>query len=256
MPWREDRSLGSITPAERLAYWLLKDVNKAIRAYDMIRDGDRVLVALSGGKDSFSLLRLLDLRRRMVPERYELMAVHVQADTRGPDTPAHPPLTAWLQANGYHHAIEPLLLPPEEPLPLDCQRCTWNRRHTLFEAAQRHACNVVAYGHHADDLAQTTLLNLLFHGRVETMLPHRDYFDGALRLIRPLCLVAEQELRRYATVCELPAPPPECPRGAHSQRRLVADMLRDAQRQYRNVRTNLLRAGLKYAGVDPAASDP
>jgi tRNA(Ile)-lysidine synthase TilS/MesJ len=170
----------------------------------------------------------------------------VIGDTRGPETPAHHPLLDWLAASGYQVAVVPLLLPEAEALPLNCQRCTWNRRRTLFEAAERLGCHVVALGHHADDLAQTTLLNLLVGGRAETMAPRREYFGGRLRLVRPLCYVAESELHRFARACDFPPPPEVCPRSDHSRRRLAAGLMRQARQGLgRDVRTNLLRAGLR-----------
>lgn len=233
---------------QRLAYWLLRDVNRAIRDYAMIAGGDRVAVAVSGGKDSLSLLRLLDLRRRSALEHYELVALHVLGDAQGPQTPAHPPLLAWLAASGYDYAVVPLSLPDGEALPLSCHRCTWNRRRTLFETARRLGCNVVAFGHQADDLAQTTLLNLLFHGTVETMAPRRDYFDGLLRLIRPLCYVPEKEIRRFAAVNDFPPPPETCPASAASRRRLAAELLHQAEHACADARDNLARAGLAARG--------
>ncbi len=233
---------------DRLAYWLLKDVNRAIRDYQMIADGDRVAVAVSGGKDSLSLLRLLDQRRKTAPEHYELAAIHVVGDARGAELPQHAPLVEWVAQSGIPYAVEPLRLPEGEPLPLNCQRCTWNRRRTLFEAARRMGCNVVAFGHHADDLAQTTLLNLLIHGKVETMAPRRDYFDGALRLIRPLCYLTEGEVRRFARACAFPPPPPDCPHSDHSRRKMAKDLLAQAEKISKGARTNLLRAGLR--GMD------
>jgi tRNA 2-thiocytidine biosynthesis protein TtcA len=229
----------------RLAYWLLKDVNRAIRDYQMILGGDRVAVAVSGGKDSLTTLRLLDLRRQSVPESYSLVAIHVVGDARGAEIPQHDPLLDWLASAGYETVVEPLLLPEGESLPLDCQRCTWNRRRTLFEAARRLNCNVVAFGHHADDLAQTTLLNLLYHGKVETMAPRREYFDGLIRLVRPLCYLAEKDIRRFARASAFPPPPPDCPRSDVSRRKLAKDLLQQAEQGCPSARTNLLRAGLK-----------
>lgn len=230
---------------ERMAYWLLKPFNQAVREFGMLADGDRVAVALSGGKDSLSLLRLLDLRRRSAPERYELTVIHVLGDGSEPLQP-HPPLADWLEANGYACRFEPFTLSPDETLPMGCQRCTWNRRKILFEAARRLGCNVVAFGHHADDLAQTTLLNLLYHGAAETMAPRRDFFDGQIRAVRPLCYIPEADLRRFARASGFPPPPPACPQADTSRRRLAADLLRQAQRAAPAARTNLLRAGLRY----------
>jgi tRNA(Ile)-lysidine synthase TilS/MesJ len=230
---------------ERLAYWLLKPLNQAIREYRMIGPGERVAIALSGGKDSLSLLRLLDWRRRSVAEEYELVPIHVLGDGSGPLLP-HAPLVDWLEANGYRTVFVPFVLPEGETPPLGCQRCAWNRRKALFEAAQREGCSVVAFGHHADDLAQTTLLNLLYNGACETMAPRREYFDGLLRVIRPLCYVPEADLRRFARASGFPTPPPTCPQSDHSRRRLAADLLRQAAQAAPAARTNLLRAGLKH----------
>ena len=153
----------------RLAYWLLKDINKAIRDFEMIQDGDRIGVAVSGGKDSLTLLRLLDWRRKSVSLNYEIAALHIIGDARGPQCLTHPPLLAWLENSGYTYAVEPVIIPENETLPMNCQRCTHNRRRTLFQVLQKMGCNVIAFGHHADDLAQTTLLNLFFGGRLETI---------------------------------------------------------------------------------------
>ena len=230
----------------RLAYWLFKDINKAIRDFEMIQDGDRIGVALSGGKDSLSLLRLLDWRRKSVHQRYELAAVHIIGDARGPDCPSHPPLLTWLEKSGHPFAIEPVIIPEDEALPMNCQRCTHNRRRTLFQGFREMDCNVAAFGHHADDLAQTTLLNLLYGGRVETMAPRRDYFDGQLRLIRPLAYTRASAIRRFARANpDFPLPPPACPLSDDTRRRHAEELIQQAEGWAKNTRVNLLRAGLR-----------
>jgi tRNA 2-thiocytidine biosynthesis protein TtcA len=236
--------------ATRRGYFMLKKINRAVHQYDMIREGDRIAVAVSGGKDSLSLLTLLRLRQRRTRERYELVAVHVSGDARGPDCPSHLPLPAWLQEQGYEFVIQPMDLPPGEPLPMPCHRCTWNRRKTLFQVAERLDCNVVALAHHADDLAQTALLNLFYGGRVETMFPSTDYFDGRFRLIRPLAFVPEKNLRRLARACDFPPPPPDCPRSESSRRARMAQILSLFQQDKQHVRANVIRAALRQMGLD------
>jgi tRNA 2-thiocytidine biosynthesis protein TtcA len=229
---------------DRLAFFILKAVNKAVREFEMIRPGDRVAVAVSGGKDSLSLLRLLQLRRAAVKEPYELAAIHVRGDATG-IIETHSPLLAWLAAQGVpYRVVEPELGRQDCP-PLNCQRCTWLRRKALFTTADELGCNVVAFAHHADDAAQTTLLNLFYGGVARTLSPCADYFGGRFRVIRPLFYVPESDLARFAEVSGFPPPPPPCPRRDDSRRRLVAEMLKLLGRDYlTQVRTNLIRAGL------------
>lgn len=231
--------------AARRGYFLLKKVNRTIRDYGMIRDGDRVAVAVSGGKDSLSLLTLLSMRRQRIPQAFELVAIHIRGDARGPDCPPHPELADWLQRQRYEYYEAPIDLAHDEELPLSCHRCAWNRRKTIFQVADRVACGVVALGHHADDLAQTTLLNLFFAGRLETMAPSAGYFNGRFRLIRPLAFSAEKNIAYYSRACGFPPPPPACPRSQDSQRALVEQMLRLFRKDAHKVRMNLIRAALR-----------
>ena len=197
--------------AARQAYFILKNLGAAVREFDMIREDDRIAVAVSGGKDSLGLLRLLQAYRRSAGVRFELAAIHVLGDATGVIA-LHPPLGEWLAAQDVpQRIVMPDLAADDEP-PLTCQRCTWLRRKALFQAADDLGCNVVAFAHHADDAAQTTLLNLLYGGDVRTLAPCADYFDGRFRLIRPLIYVPESELTRFARASGFPAPPPACPR--------------------------------------------
>ena len=242
--------------ADVISYWLLKNVDKAIRDYTMIAEDDRVAVAVSGGKDSLSLLRLLDVRRQRMRHPYPLLAIHLIGDARGPGIPVHPPLIDYLDASGIETVVEPVSLVENETLPMGCQRCTWNRRRTLLEMAHRRGFNVVAFGHHADDFAETTLLNLLYCARAETMLPRCDYFGGVMRVIRPLCYIPEKEIRRFARAASFPPPPPDCPQSQNSRRELAAELLRLAETGAKDARVNLLRAGLKYTVLPGEHADP
>jgi tRNA 2-thiocytidine biosynthesis protein TtcA len=230
---------------DRLAYFILKSVNEAVREFDMLREGDRVAVAVSGGKDSLSLLRLLQTHRLSFERRYTVAVIHVRGDATGITQP-HLPLEDWLAGQDVpSRVVEPGMAGDDSP-PLTCQRCTWLRRKALFQAAEALGCNVVAFAHHADDAAQTTLLNVLYGGNLRTLQPAADYFAGRFRLIRPLIYVPESELVRFARACGFPPPPPACPRSGDSRRKLVADMLKLLGRDYlKQARPNLIRAGLE-----------
>ena len=232
---------------ERLGYYLLKKVNKAIREHGLITDGDRLAVAVSGGKDSLSLLRLLGLRQRSARERYGVVAVHVipAADApcgAGGDTSA---LEAWFQGEGIEYAfvsMEAASGRPERENQSPCFHCAWRRRKAIFLAAERLGCNKVAFGHHADDIAQTTLLNLFYQGRLETMRPRVEFFGGKLTVIRPLAYVPEKELVRFAAACEFPPAPAACTTAGASRRTLMAQILRTVEDTCPRVKINLWRA--------------
>jgi tRNA 2-thiocytidine biosynthesis protein TtcA len=179
------------------------------------------------------------------------VAVHVRGDARGPDCPPNPQLIGWLEKQHYEYVEVPMDLAAEEDLPMSCQRCAWNRRKTIFQAAADLGCGVVALGHHADDLAQTALLNLFYGGRLETMAPSAEYF-GQFRLVRPLAFIPEKDVAYYARACDFPPLSPGCPRSGDSHRLLVAEILRLFRKDAHKVRTNLIRAALRSApSADP-----
>jgi tRNA 2-thiocytidine biosynthesis protein TtcA len=227
--------------ADKLTFYLLKNVNQAIHEFHMIADGDRVAVAVSGGKDSRSLLHLLRARQRTVPERYHLIALHVEAEVAG-YPPLRQVLEPWFQEMNVEYSFIPLELPPDEPLPLDCFRCSWNRRKALFRKAHELSCNKLAFGHQADDAAQTTLLSLFYSGRFETLAPKLSFFEGQITLIRPLIYLEERQLQQLARALAFPDAEATCPRSANSRRAWVKEWLRRAGPDYRQIRTNLWRA--------------
>jgi tRNA(Ile)-lysidine synthase TilS/MesJ len=236
----------SIPLQDRLAYYLLKGMNKAIREYDMIADEDRIAVAVSGGKDSLTLLHLLRLRQKHAPQKPEIIAVHAMTTARGEASCAHPDardaLGQYFAELGQAHVFEAMdaLSQP------DCARCAYLRRKALFTAARRLGCSRIALGHHADDAAQTTLLNLIFHGRVETLSPRRDFFGGQFVLIRPMLYLEEKEIARFARSGVFPLLSAPCRREVTSRRTLMKNIIRSLEQQYPAVQINLLRAGLRH----------
>jgi len=228
--------------ADRLAFYLLKKVNQAIRDHRLVEEGDRVAVAVSGGKDSLSLLRLLQVRQHSAPERYDLVALHVQDESQRGDGDSLEPLEAWLQQAGVEYHFLAMDVGQDEPRPLSCFRCAWHRRKALFLTAQRLGCHKLAFGHHADDVAHTTLLNLFYHGRLETMAPRVAFFDGQITVIRPLVYVPEKELVRFARVCGFPLQSGCCPQAAASRRQRMRELLRAVEQDVPRAKRNLTRA--------------
>lgn len=228
---------------DKLAYYLLKAINKAIRDYQMIVDGDRIAVAVSGGKDSLTLLYLLLLRQQHALERYETIAVHVRM-RKADGTPCTEvdPRNALAEAGVHLETMEVVDMGVHSD---GCFRCAYLRRKAIFETAQRLACNKVALGHHADDAAQTTLLNLIFHGRVETLHPKRTFFNGQFTLIRPLIYLPEKRIARFAQACAFPLQATSCAHSLGSRRALMRDLIRMLEREYPKVKINLFRAGLR-----------
>jgi tRNA 2-thiocytidine biosynthesis protein TtcA len=232
---------------DRIAFFLLKSVARACKEFDLLAEGDRIAVAVSGGKDSRALPDLLLRYRERVPFSYDLIALHIDGTSAGfPDLRLD--LEFWFRGLDIDYRFAPLELPPEEPLPLDCHRCSWNRRKALFTATVELGCNKLAFGHHADDAAATTLLNLMFSGRLETMAPRVEFFDGTVTVIRPLIYVPEKELVRYAHAAGFPDPPPLCPQGLTSKRAQVKTLLQHFGRDQKQIRSNLWRAARQSMG--------
>jgi len=219
-----------------------KEVGRAIHQYEMIRDGDRVLVGLSGGKDSSSLVKILHERRARLPIDYELVAMHVTGIG---------PCMERVDLEGMSGYVEDLGLPlhhvrldVDEPEPgkSRCWWCSWNRRKALFQACREHGCNRLALAHHQDDIVETLLINMFWHGEISTMPPVVEMFEGEVTLIRPLALVSESRMRRYARESEFPFELHTCALAGRTERGYVKQLLHEVSRESPKVRTNLFRA--------------
>ena len=234
--------------AVKLAYYLLKAVNKANRRYDLLADGDAILVAVSGGKDSMTLLDLLYRRRRVAREQYRLIAAHVRTDFHcGRSVPVEW-LEGWCAARGIPLVVQDLMVAEELAATnlSKCFRCAWDRRKTLFQLADRLGCTKLAFGHHADDIAETTLMNLFYTATIRRMEPKMDLFKGRLTVIRPLAYVEERDIIPFVRASAFPIQGEPCPEGLSSRRAVVKRMLRELESECHDVKRHVYRAVDRY----------
>ncbi len=233
---------GKESASERV---LMRDVGRAVAQFDLIGDGDRIMVAMSGGKDSYSLYTLLERLRRRAPIHFELLAVHLDQGHPGYDGT---PLESWLKAQAatYHILREDTFTVVTDKIPEGktyCSLCSRLRRGILYTAAQKLGCNKIALGHHRDDALETLLLNLFFAGKLASMPARLTSDDGANVVIRPLIFCAEDELMKFAAEQAYPILPCNlCGSQSQAQRKQMKELLTQLQAQHPTVRQSMLAA--------------
>ena len=230
--------------SKRIEQRVLEGVGHAIKDFGLIAPGDRILVAVSGGKDSYGLLWALLKKQAALPFRFELVAYHLNQGQPGHDTA---PIEAHLAHLGVPYEIGfqntyARVLELTEPGKVYCSVCAHFRRAILYKAATKHGCNKVALGHHRDDLIETLLLNILFSGQIKSMPPKLAADDGAHQVIRPLCYVAEDDMIELAKLHEFPVVPCNLCGSQDRERKFVKNLLTDLSQHSRHIKGNLLAA--------------
>ena len=220
---------------KRLQARLRGEVGKAIEDFRMIEHGDRVMVCLSGGKDSYTLLDILLSLQRSAPIEFELIAVNL--DQKQPGFPAHV-LPDYLTALGvpFHvveqdtYSVVKRVIPEGKTM---CGLCSRLRRGALYRYAGESGITKIALGHHRDDIVETLFLNLFFGGRLKAMAPKLRSEDGKHIVIRPLAYVAESQIERYARARAFPIIPCKlCGSQDNAQRKEVKRMLAEWEKEY------------------------
>ena len=216
---------------------------KAIHTMDMIRDGDHVMVAVSGGKDSLALLWLLKERIKRVPIDYRITAVHVDP---GFGANSADQMTSFFLAHGFEFRVIESDIGPKAHGPQNrenpCFLCSRLRRKLLFQTAEEVGCNRMAFGHHKDDLIETFFLNVFYGASISTMVPVQGFFGGKLTVIRPFYLVDEDLIRRYAQLMDWPEISLDCPTAGSSKREEIKNMLKHFYRSNRKIKGNIFHA--------------
>jgi tRNA 2-thiocytidine biosynthesis protein TtcA len=221
--------------ANKLSKRLHRQVGQAITDFNMVEDGDKVMVCLSGGKDSYALLDILLSLRERAPIRFDIIAVNL--DQKQPGFPAHV-LPEYLTSRGVPFRIEEQdtysivkrLVPEGKTM---CSLCSRLRRGILYRVASELGATKIALGHHRDDMVVTLLMNMFFGSRMKGMPPKLVSDDGRHTVIRPLAYVAETDLERWAAHRQFPIIPCTlCGSQDNLQRVQVKKMIRDWEKQY------------------------
>jgi len=253
-PARSEKSTrGAFRFSSRLERKIVRRAGKAVAEHQMIQPGDRVLAAVSGGKDSIAMLHVLHLLQRRSPVDFEIQAVTIHQGGEGFD-PSR--LSAHCAEQGFEHFVEhvpvkQILQQKLEPGVIPCSLCSRIRRGALYTLAARLGCRTLALGHHLDDLAETLLLNLFYGGKLRAMAPRYLADDGVNTVIRPLAYVPEEWLVEYAERMAFPITTcgtEGCDDNPDAKRQRIKRLISDLAGEVHGLRGNMLRA---MGNVDP-----
>lgn len=234
-----------MTRTDKLEQELARELGRCIADFELIQEGDRVMVCMSGGKDSYTLLHLLERARRRAPVSFSLLAVHLDQGHPGYDGR---PLERWLAESGVDYRIlrEDTYSIVTEHVPEGktyCSLCSRLRRGVLYNAAQALGCNKIALGHHRDDAIETLLLNLMFTGSIKSMPPKLVSDDGRNVVIRPLLYSAEAKIAELASLLAFPILPCDlCGSQDNLMRKQVKQLLTTLEATAPRVRESMLAA--------------
>ncbi|WP_224961427.1 tRNA 2-thiocytidine(32) synthetase TtcA [Geomonas subterranea] len=242
-------------PARESAGTLIQDalftriknrVGKAIHDFNLISEGDRIAVAVSGGKDSYAMLHMLDTLRRRAPVRYELVAINIDSGYRGYRGDI---IEEHLKEHGFTYHMEKtdhydIISEKRRPNSSYCSICARLKRGTLYTLAQQYGCNKLALGHHMDDFIETLLLNQFFVGSLKAMAPSMLADNGVTTVIRPLVYVPEKEIIPFSRNNRFPVVCCCCPvcGTADLQRKKMKELLETLERDNPLVKKSLLKA--------------
>ena len=215
---------------------------QAIGDYQMLQEGDRIAVAVSGGKDSISLLHVLRHRQSVAPIDFEFVAVHIDFGFSDFNPQG---LINYLEKEGFPYHLEKVeSLQGEKWENINCFWWSKNRRRALFEIASKHGFNKIAFGHNLDDIVETILLNQFYRGEIGAMKPKQELFEGRVTIIRPLAYERETMMQQLAEKLGLATigGQSKCANDETSHRMVIKKMLREFEKENPQVIKNIFRS--------------
>ncbi len=225
-------------------------MGRAIHQYGMISPDDRILVAVSGGKDSMTLLWMLSERLLRIPISYELHAVYVDP---GFEDSFASELAQWCSDRGLGLRVEYTNNGPfahsEKNMENPCFMCARMRRKRIFEVADELGCGKIALGHHKDDIIETLFINMCYTGVMSTMSPSQQMFQGRFTMIRPLAYVDEDRIRRFAADAGFPGFKNPCPSADDSKRKEIKHLVSTLTRGKQKIKNNIFRS-MSHVNMD------
>lgn len=221
---------------------MTESARQTILDYNMLRPGDKVLIALSGGKDSLTLLHILNWLRADPQFNFELCAVHIETDASCGTGIFGGLLQGLCGELGVpiQHIYFPIIEDAGEQL--SCFYCAMRRRAAMFNHASSNGFTVLAFGHHLSDMAETLLMNMSFHGNISTMTPAAEFFDGKLRIIRPLARVGESQTREFIHTMGLATAVCTCPFSSENIRSEFKKYIIETESEAPGLQTRLFQA--------------
>lgn len=228
----------------KLFLHLKKWLEKAVLDYNMIGEGDKILIGVSGGADSLALLDLLDSPMIFVPD-FSLVAVNIDMGF-DPSCKTFNRLENYFRKKNYHYVMEKTdigtLAHSEINKKNPCFLCSRLRRKRIFEIAAAEGCNKIAFAHHRDDIIETLLINMFYGREISTMMPNQSIFGGKLHIIRPLAYLREELIKKYSKERGFPVLKNNCPSSRTSKRIYVKKLLNKLEKDHEDVRDNIYKA--------------
>lgn len=228
----------------KLFLHLKKWLEKAVLDYKMIEKGDRLLIGVSGGADSFALLDLLDSPMLFIPD-FSFIAVNIDMGF-DPRYKTYHALEKYFQKHHYRYVMEKTdignLAHSDYNKKNPCFLCSRLRRKRIFEIADAEGCNKIAFAHHRDDIIETLLINMFYGREISTMMPNQSIFGGKLHIIRPLVYLREELVKKYSRERRFPVLKNNCPTSRTSKRIYIKKLLNRLEKDNKEIRENIYKA--------------